>query len=64
EIIKMVTDRYSLDFEDVEKWISITKWSQKKTVSRKLINNIQNKLKSFGVIDHEIQADQLIKNVF
>lgn len=64
ELLKLISDRYNLEFKDVEKWFGLTKWSTKKQISKKLISSIQNKLITYGVIDHEIPTDQLIKKVF
>ena len=37
---------------------------QKKNISKKLINTIQNKLVQFNVIETEVQANHLIEKVF
>lgn len=60
----MFSERYEQKLEDIHKWISITKWNRKKSVSKKLINDIQNKLVTFGVIENEVHHKQLIEKVF
>ena len=60
----MFSERYQLKIADIKEWLSMTKWSRKKTISKKLINSIQNKLIKFNVIDQGVHPDQLIKKVF
>lgn len=60
----LFSKRYDLRLEDVKDWFSVTKWNRKKAVSKKLINDIQNKLVKFRVIEQEVHYKQLIKKVF
>ena len=64
QLIEMFSERYQLKIADIKEWLSMTKWSRKKTISKKLINSIQNKLIKFNVIDQGVHPDQLIKKVF
>lgn len=60
----LFSERYNQKLEDIREWISITKWNRKKTVSKKLIYDIQNKLVTFGVIENEVHHKELVKKVF
>ena len=64
DLIEIFSERYQQKTEDIKKWLAITQWNRKKTISKKLINNIQNKLVQFNVIENEVQAKHLIKKVF
>tara|TARA_R110002073_G_scaffold40547_1_gene114835 strand:+ start:39530 stop:40396 length:867 start_codon:yes stop_codon:yes gene_type:complete len=63
ELLRIFTERYQQQPEDVKEWLSITKWDRKKYVSEKLINNIQNKLVTFSVIEESVQAKMLSKKI-
>lgn len=58
------SERYDQKLEDIREWISITKWDRKKSISKKLIKSVQNKLVTFGVIDQQVHCKQLIKKIF
>ncbi len=60
----LFAERYNQKIEDIREWLSITKWNRNKTISKKLINSIQNKLVKFNVIDQQVHPKQLIKKVF
>lgn len=64
ELIQLFSERYQQKTDDVKEWLAITQWNRKKTISKKLINTIQNKLGQFNVIENEVQANHLIKKVF
>lgn len=63
ELIQLFSKRYQLKEEDIKDWLAITKWSRKKSISKKKINKIQLKLKQFGVIDKIVDADNLIEKL-
>ena len=64
DLIQLFSERYQQKTEDIKEWLAITQWNRKKTISKKLINTIQNKLVQFNVIENEVQANYLIKKVF
>ncbi|MBJ2175367.1 ABC transporter substrate-binding protein [Aureibaculum sp. A20] len=64
KLITHFSERYQLKVEDVKTWLSLTKWNRKKTVSKKLINSIQNKLTDYDVIKENVPAKVLIKKMF
>ena len=63
-IIQLFSSRYGQKKEDVKEWLAITQWNGKKTISKKLINSIQNKLLQFNVIEKTVDHNTLIKKVF
>ncbi len=63
-LIQLFSERYHQKTKDVTNWLSITKWNHKKSISKKLINTIQNKLVQFSVIECSVHPNQLIKKVF
>ena len=64
ELIQLFSKRYHQKTADIKDWLSITEWNQKKSISNKLINSIQNKLVQFNVIEHTLHHNKLIKKVF
>lgn len=62
-ITSTLATRYEQQIDDVEKWLSITEWESEHPISEKLINEIQNKMKAFNVINTTEKASQLIKNI-
>jgi len=50
-IDKMIANRYNQKLEDVQEWLSITKWSQD-NVDEKTVENVQEKLKDLGIIEN------------
>jgi len=64
QLIEIFSERYQQKIVDIKEWLVMTKWSRKKTISKKLINHIQNKLIKFNVIEQRVHPDQLIKKVF
>ncbi len=64
DLIRLFSERYHLEITDVKAWLSITKWNSKKSISKKLINTIQNKLVKFSVIENAVHSKKLIKKVF
>jgi len=64
ELVQLFSQRYHQKTTDINDWLSITEWNRKKSISKKLINTIQNKLVQFSVIEGAVHHDQLIKKVF
>ncbi len=64
DLVELFANRYQQKTEDVIAWLSITQWNTQKAISKKLINNIQNKLVQLNVIEHTVHPNQLIKKVF
>lgn len=62
--IDTFAELYKLEKEDIKNWLIITEWNQGKSISRTLINKVQNKLYDLNVIDKTIDVDQLIKKIY
>ena len=62
--IDTFAQHYNLEKEDIKDWLIITEWNQGKSISRTLINNVQNKLLDLNVIDTTIDVDKLIKKIY
>jgi len=62
-LVSEFSTRYQQQINDVKAWLEITKWDDQPTVSEELIEDIQNKLVQFGVIDHTVPYQQLAKKV-
>ncbi|WP_347175343.1 substrate-binding domain-containing protein [Polaribacter uvawellassae] len=63
-IDSILSIRYQQKLEDVQKWLSITEWESEKPISEELIEDIQNKMIAFNVIDSKIDASKFIKNMY
>ena len=59
-----LANRYQQDIADIQKWLSITEWESEHPIEAKLIDEVQNKMKDFGVIDSTINTYKLIKNMY
>ena len=59
----LFAERYEQQLEDIKKWLTITKWNRKKSVSKKIINDIQNKLVTFSVISQRVKTKVLLKKI-
>lgn len=49
-IDKTLSSRYNQKIEDIQEWLSLTKWSQK-PLDSKTLNNVQNQLLELSIID-------------
>lgn len=63
-IDKILANRYEQQLEDIRNWLSITEWESENPISEELINEIQNKMQTFGVIDSTANAGKFIKNMY
>lgn len=64
DLISLFSERYDQKTDDIREWLAITKWNDKKNISKKLINSIQNKLLQFNVIEKTVNHNILIKKVY
>lgn len=60
----LFASRYHLKEEDIKDWLIITEWNQGKTISKRLIKAIQNKLLELSVIEKTIEVEKLIKKIY
>ena len=59
-IDKTLAKRYEQKLEDIQKWLSITEWESEKPISKELIEDVQNKLIRFNVIDLKADIEKFI----
>lgn len=52
--------KYHQKIEDIQEWLSLTEWS-KKTLTEKMLNNIQNQLFQLKIIDKKVTFDEIVK---
>lgn len=64
EIDLVLSKRYEQQLEDVQKWLSITEWNTKKTISENFISEVQNKLIQFNVLEKKKNPKEFIKNMY
>ena len=64
DIDKTLAKRYEQQLNDIQKWLSITEWNDKCEISADLIDEIQNKMIMFNVIDSKKNATELIRNLY
>jgi len=60
----ILSNRYQQKLEDIQKWLSITEWESEKQISKEFIENVQNKMIAFNVIDSKADAGKFIKNMY
>jgi sulfonate transport system substrate-binding protein len=63
-IDSILSSRYQQKLEDIQKWLSITEWDCENSISEKFIEDIQNKMLTYNVIESKIDAGNFIKNMY
>lgn len=61
-IDRTLASKYLQQLEDIEEWLSLTKWSQK-TLDEKVLNKIQNQLLDLKIIDKKGTFTEIVKAV-
>ncbi|MFD1162142.1 substrate-binding domain-containing protein [Hwangdonia seohaensis] len=61
-IDKTIANRYEQKLEDVQKWLSLTEWSQK-LIDKKTLQHVQNQLFALNIIPKIVDYNQLTHNV-
>lgn len=64
DIDKVLATRYEQQLEDIQQWLSLTKWNDGKPMTANFIGRVQNKMIRFGVIDHKKKSSLFIKNMY
>lgn len=64
QYINQFSSRYQLQKEDIKKWLQITEWNKGEPITEEFINNIQEQLIEFNVIEEKVNVDTLIKKVY
>jgi ABC-type nitrate/sulfonate/bicarbonate transport system substrate-binding protein len=60
----VLSKRYEQQLTDIQQWLSLTEWESKNPISKEFIENVQNKLMDFGVIEKQFDAEKFIKNMY
>ena len=58
-IAQLLAERYEQKLEDIEKWLSITEWSQSQ-IKLETLDKVQNQLFDLDIISKKIKSDELI----
>ena len=61
-IDRTLASKYHQKLEDIQEWLSLTKWSQK-SLEEKVLNNIQNQLFDLKIIDKKGTFVEIVKAV-
>lgn len=61
-IDRTLASKYNQKTEDIQEWLSLTKWSQK-PLEEKVLNNIQNQLFDLKIIDKKGTFAEIVKAV-
>ncbi|WP_323027914.1 substrate-binding domain-containing protein [Gelidibacter japonicus] len=61
-IDKMIANRYELQLDDVQEWLSLTEWSQS-NVDKATINKVQQKLIKLDILSKQRPYHDIVKNV-
>jgi len=61
-IDRMLSNRYGLKIEDVQEWMSITRWSQE-NIAPMMIKNVQQQLFDLNIVDQMLEYDELVTNL-
>ncbi|WP_425237130.1 substrate-binding domain-containing protein [Ulvibacterium sp.] len=61
-IDRTLANRYGQQLEDIQKWLSITKWSQKQIISQD-VENVINTLINLKLINKSITASEILASV-
>ncbi len=61
-IDRTLSEKYKLNIEDIQEWLSITKWSQSQ-LSVEMLNKIQNQLFDLKIIEKKGTFAEIIKTI-
>ncbi|TXE06024.1 PhnD/SsuA/transferrin family substrate-binding protein [Gelidibacter salicanalis] len=61
-IDRMIANRYALELEDVQEWLSLTEWSQRH-LDEATVNKVQQKLIKLDILAEKRPYHQIVKNV-
>jgi ABC-type nitrate/sulfonate/bicarbonate transport system substrate-binding protein len=61
-IDQTLASNYNQKIEDIQEWLSLTKWSQN-TLTEKTLNKVQNQLFQLKIIDKKGTFDEIVKTV-
>ncbi|GGH03448.1 ABC transporter substrate-binding protein [Polaribacter pacificus] len=59
----LLSKRYEQQLVDVKEWLSLTEWESSKPISKSDINQIQEKLVHYKVLEHTMPSEEIISDV-
>lgn len=61
-IDRMIANRYELEIEDVQEWLTLTEWSQR-NLDAATVNKVQQKLLNLDILSEQKPSSFYIKNI-
>lgn len=61
-IDRTLASKYHQKIDDIQEWLSLTKWSQK-PIEEKMLNKIQNQLFDLKIIDKKVTFAEIVKAI-
>lgn len=61
-IDRMIANRYALELEDVQEWLTLTEWSQRH-LDEATVTKVQHKLMKLDILSEQRPYHQIVKNV-
>ncbi|WP_299391249.1 substrate-binding domain-containing protein [uncultured Gelidibacter sp.] len=61
-IDRMIANRYALELEDVQEWLSLTEWSQRH-LDESTVTKVQQKLLKLDILSKQLPYKQIVKNI-
>ncbi|MBJ7882454.1 substrate-binding domain-containing protein [Gelidibacter salicanalis] len=61
-IDRMIANRYALELEDVQEWLTLTEWSQRH-LDEATVTKVQQKLMKLDILSEQRPYHQIVKNV-
>lgn len=59
-----LSKRYEQQMIDIQNWLSVTEWNSGESIDPKLIEEVQNKMMHFNVIQEKKNVHHVIKNMY
>ncbi len=59
-IDRTLATRFHQKIEDIQEWLSLTEWSQKK-LDEKTFNTVQNQLFELNIIENKVSYEAVVK---
>ena len=60
-IVQTLSERYDQKMEDIQEWLTLTRWSQE-LLDKKMLNKIQNQLLELSIIDKKGTFAEIVKS--
>ena len=60
-VAQTLSERYDQKLEDIQEWLTLTKWSQE-LLDKKMLNKIQNQLLELSIIDKKVTFAEIVNS--